>query len=79
MNTFSTDYVYRLAEKRRRESMATYTPAGKFWVTYFAAMTFIVGSSLVYWLFLSATDATDIAYMVMIGLFLIGLCCLRVK
>lgn len=58
MNIFTTDYSfrdpYRLAEKRRSESMATYTPAGRFWVTYFAAMTFVVGSSLVYWLFRAA-------------------------
>lgn len=79
MNTFTTDYVYRLAEKRRRESMATYTPAGKFWVTYFAAMTFVVGSSLVYWLFRSAMDPTTIVYLVIIGLSVVGLCCLRVK
>lgn len=42
MNTFHTDYVYRVMEHRRSRAMATrLTPAGVFWAGY-AFFIFVV-------------------------------------
>lgn len=50
MNTFNTDYVYRVMEHRRSRAMATrLTPAGVFWTRYFSIMVVTVGLALAWW------------------------------
>lgn len=50
MRTFTTDYVYRVAERQRRHAMAVrMTPAGKFWTTYFTAIVIAASLALAYY------------------------------